>query len=135
MNIKHGIDSAANDSDKAITVPDGEVWQFDWIQAELTSTATVGNRQIVLGVYDQGNVLQAAWHAGATQAASLTRRYTMQPGIYRETTFVDGTIQIAIPKKLVLPPGWYLRIYDRAAIAAAADDMTVSYQATKIYGQ
>lgn len=135
QNIKHTIDATADDSDKTITCPDGELWQIDWVHAWLVSTATVGNRQIVLALYDQAGVIRGDWHAGTTQAASLTRHYAFQPGIYRETAFVDGDIQISIPRKLVIPPGWYLRVYDSAAVAAAADDMTVSYQVTKLRGQ
>lgn len=134
-SIKHAIDADANDSDKAIVVPDGEMWQLDWLHVTFVSTATVGNRQILLSLYDNADVLQADWHAGAVQAASLTRHYMFQPGIYRETAFVNGEIQVSIPRKLVIPSGWYLRVYDSGAIAAAADDMTVAYQATKLCGQ
>lgn len=127
----HAIDSTADDSDKTIVVPDGEIWLLDWLHVTYVSTATVGNRQIVLRLYDSANVLRGDWHAGAVQAASLTRHYAFQPGIYRETAFVDGDIQVAIPDKLVIPPRWYLRILDTAAVDAAADDMTLSYQVTK----
>ncbi len=135
VNIKHAIDTAANDSDKTIVVPDGEMWVLDWLHVTLVSTATVGNRQIKLALYDNADVLQADWTAGAVQAASLTRHYTFQPGLYRETAFVDGEILIAIPQKLVIPAAWYLRVYDSAAVAAAADGMTVAYQVTKLRGQ
>lgn len=132
--VLHAVDDSANDSDKSVTVPDGEVWQLDWLHAMLLSTATVGNRQMVLGVYTNAAVpvMLGDWHAGAVQAASLTRHYMFQPGMYRETTFVDGEIQIALPQKLVLHPGWTLRVYDSAAVAATADDLTISYQVTKL---
>lgn len=135
VNIKHAIDTAADDSDKTIVVPDGEMWVLDWLHVTLVSTATVGNRQIKLALYDNADVLQADWTAGAVQAASLTRHYMFQPGLSRETAFVDGEILIAVPQKLVIPAKWYLRVYDSAAVAAAADDMTVAYQVTKLRGQ
>jgi hypothetical protein len=132
--VLHAIDAAANDSDKSITVPDGEVWQLDWLHAMLQSTATVGNRQLVLGLYDNAGIpnFYGDWHAGTTQAASLARHYMFQPGMYRETAFVDGEIQIAIPQKLVAHPGWIIRVYDSAAVDAAADDLTIAYQVTKL---
>jgi hypothetical protein len=34
---------------------------------------------------------------------------------------------VPLPEVLVIPAGGSLRIYDAAAIAAAADDMTVSF--------
>lgn len=135
MNIKHAIDAAANDSDKTVVVPAGELWQLDWMHVTLVSDATVGTRQIILELYDNANVLQADWHAGATQAASLTRHYMFQPGLLRETAFVNGEILVATPMTLAIPSTWYLRVRDSAAIAAAADDMTVAYQVTKLRGQ
>ena len=115
-------------------MPAGEVWRLDWLHAILVSTATVGNRQMIMSLYDSADVFQADYHAGAVQAASLTRHYSFQPGVFRETAFVNGEIQIAIPMNPVIPSGWYLRIYDSAAIDAAADDLTVAYQFTKLVG-
>jgi len=133
-NIQHGIDSAADDSDKTIVVPDGEMWRLDWLHAILVSTATVGNRQITIALYDSANVLQFDIGAGAVQAASLTRHYMFQPGIFRETTFSGSDIQVAIPLAVIIPSKWYIRVWDSAAIAAAADDLTLNYQFTKIHG-
>lgn len=135
MNILHARDSTANDSDKTVVVPDGELWKLDWLHATLVSDAAVGNRQIVLELYDQADVLQADWSAGAVQAASLTRHYMFQPGLLRETSFVNSEILVALPVTLAVPPGWYLRVRDSSAIAAATDDLTISYQVTKLRGQ
>ena len=55
-------------------------------------------------------------------------------GIYRETAFVDAMIQVPIPMDLYLPAGSVLRFYDSAAIAAAADDMTVAFSVQKFKG-
>ena len=41
-------DEAANDSDKSFTVPAGRMWELTSIWVELVSTATVGNRQMVV---------------------------------------------------------------------------------------
>lgn len=133
-NIKHGLDATADDSDKTVVVPAGEMWVLDWLHATLASSATVGNRQVNLELYDSSDVKRGDWHAGATQAASLTRHFAFQPGIYRETSFVDGDIQISLPYKLVVPSGWYVRVRDTAAVDAAADDLTLSYQFTKLAG-
>jgi hypothetical protein len=119
-------DVTLNDSNKDFIVPAGRQYKIEWVHASLASTAVVGNRQMNIALYDPANVLQADWHSGAVQAASLTRHYMFQPGMYRETAFVDGEIQIAIPINLIVPAEWYLKVYDALAIDAAADDMLVT---------
>jgi hypothetical protein len=131
MAILHKYDATANDSDKSFTVPNGKTWRLDWAHVILASTADVGNRQIEVQILDASSVLRIDFHAGTTQAANLTRHYVFQPGIFRETAFVDGEIQTAIPMNMILPAGWSVRFYDSAAVAATADDMTISFQITE----
>jgi predicted Zn-dependent protease len=52
-------------------------------------------------------------------------------GIFRETAFVANELQVPLPIDLYIPPGGTIRIYDSAAIAAGADDMTVAFQYMK----
>lgn len=131
----HGIfDAAANDSDKSYTVPDGEMWKLLYANIKLVTTATVGNRQIRMSVLDADANEVGYISAGAAQAASLTRNYGFMQGIYRETAFVDGMIQVPIPMDLYLPAGYTVRFYDSAAIAAAADDMTVAIGVKRLKG-
>jgi hypothetical protein len=131
MAIVHKYDAAANDSSKDFVVPSGKTWRFDWAHIILVSTATVGNRQIKVSVYDDSNVLRMDLHAVTTQAASLTRHYVYLPGVYRETSFINDEIQVAVPQNIILLPGWYIRVADSTAVDAAADDMTVSMQITE----
>jgi len=122
----HVRDSDANDSDKVVlTVSAQKVVELQMVHIVFTSTATAGNRQINITVRDKNDTLVADFHAGAVQAASLTRHYIAAQGVYRETSFVDGSIHMPIPQNLMLLPGWDLRVYDSAAVDAAADDMTV----------
>ena len=119
-------DSAANDSDKVVlTVASQKVVEIQYIHVVLTSTATVGNRQIILLVRDENDTLVADVHAGAVQAASNTYHYLFNQGTYRETSVVDGSLHVPIPTNFLLLPGWDVRVYDSAAVDAAADDMTV----------
>lgn len=126
--IRNTYDSAANDSDKTFVVPDGATWELMWAHVSLVSTATVGNRQIRMAILDDDGVERADIHAGAVQAASLTRHYLFMKGVYRETAFVDDEMHVPFPHDLILHAGWQIRIYDESAVAAAADDMTVSFQ-------
>jgi hypothetical protein len=131
MSIQYKYDATADDSDKTFTVPQGKTWRLDWLHTILVTTATVGSRQIEVQILDSSDVLRIDFHAGATQAASLTRHYVCQPGIYRETAVTDNEIQISSPMNMILPAGWKIRVYDATATAAAADDMTVSFQVTE----
>jgi hypothetical protein len=126
MPVSHTRDSTTNDSDKVVlTAATGFAEEILSVHVVLTSTATVGNRQVIIAIRDENDVLVADFHAGAVQAASLTRHYTCGQGVYRETSFIDGSIHMPMPKDMYLLPGWDLRVYDSGAIDAAADDMTV----------
>ncbi len=118
-------DATPNDSDKTFTVPDGYLWKLNSMLVTLVTSADVGNRQIVIEAKNELGAIVGRMSAGAVQAASTTRYYSIMQGIYRETSFVNNDIQIPLPMDTYLPAGYSLRVYDSAAIAAAADDMTV----------
>lgn len=128
------FDSTANDSDKSFTVPAGEMWKLMYANVKLVTSADVGNRQLRFAVTDPNGNEVGYISAGAVQAASLTRSYGFLQGIYRETAFIDGMIQIPIPIDLYLSAGSTIRFYDSAAIAAAADDMTVAFGVQRFKG-
>lgn len=119
-------DAATNDSDKTLTVPAGRQWAVKSLYAALVSTATVGNRQLDVLFTDAADSPIAKAVAGAVQAASLTREYIFAPSNPQETAFTNGLMFRALPDRLVLPAGYKIRIYDSAAIDAAADDLTVN---------
>lgn len=132
--IDRFIDVNPNDSDKTATVPEGEMWHLNSIMVVLTTTATVGNRQILIEAKNTSGVVIGRISAGAVQAASLTRYYQCMQGTYRETAFINGDIQIPIPQDAYFPAGFSLRVYDSAAIDPTADDMTVSISVKKYQG-
>ena len=117
-------DVALNDSDKSFTVPTDEEWDVLTVQVELISTADVGNRQIAVEAQGAGSEVLGRWLAGVVQAASVTNRYNFGPGLADQTTL--RTLELTTPMpRLRLGPGMVLRVFDLAAIAAAADDMEV----------
>lgn len=114
-----------NDSDKTFTVPTGKSWRILSVHVRLVTTATVGNRQIEVRLTDDSNNNIGHAPAGAVQAASLTRHYTFAPGLADLTGFRD-TDKLTTPlPDVVLPAGYKVRIFDTAAVDAAADDMHV----------
>lgn len=126
MRFKHEYEATADDSSKDFTVGTGEIWVIDHVAVTLASTATAGNRQVVLKVLDDSSNVLAVISAGAVQAAALTYNYSFFVGAPSETTVVNTSLKVGMPL-LTLLPGWTLRVEDDAAVAAAADDMTVSF--------
>lgn len=118
--------STLNDSDVTWTVPAGNEWEISFIAASLITTATAGNRLMRIEIGDGTNLF---WFKnwGLVQAASLTRYYYAGPSLPDDTTFdAAGRTRILFePSRIILPAGWTVRVFDSAAIAPAADDMTV----------
>jgi hypothetical protein len=125
LNLTQQSDATADDSDKTFAVPSGKQWHVRSIGVRLVTTATVGNRQLDILITDGSDNLLIKLAAGAVQAASLTRDYTFAPGLPNDTSFANGAMTRALPENLVLPAGYKIRVYDSAAIDAAADDLTV----------
>lgn len=121
-------DATANDSSKSWIVPGNELWKLNHAHIDLVTSADVGNRLIQMDVLDENSNVVTSITAGVVQAAGLTRHYAFFQGIYRETAFVNNEVQVPVPADLYLPAGYTIKFYDVAAIAAAADDMTVAFQ-------
>lgn len=124
--IKHTRITSTNDSDAVVlTAGANKLIEILGLQVAFTSTATAGNRQLVITIQDDSDAVVFNYSAGAVQAASLTRSYSFGRGTFRETAFVDGKIMCPIAFGTVLLPAWDLRVADSAGVDAAADDMTI----------
>jgi len=123
-------DLTADDSDKNWVTPADVIRQILGIWVEYTSTATAGNRQIVVEIQIAGPDTTAQWaRAGVTQAASLTYYYEFAPGLADLTALRDTDyLTTPIPVTSLLKEADVLRVYDNNAVAVAADDMIVHIQ-------
>ena len=121
---KTQIEETANDSDKTFTVPANKLWVVQGIWILYASSADVGNRYVRILLTDSAD--KTYWLSAAAQAhaASLSRNYHATPG--QGVRGTSGAEVMPLPNPCVLPAGWKIRVYDSAAIAAAADDMTVA---------
>jgi hypothetical protein len=117
-------DETTNDSDKTFTVPASTEWEVLSIWIELTTTATVGNRQVVVEMQDSTGDVIGSFLAGIVQTASLAKNYMFAPGLELMAAFVGTYLSFPLPP-MFLPAGFKVRVYDSAAIDAAADDMVV----------
>jgi hypothetical protein len=119
--------TTTNDSDNTFTVPAGTEYQVLSVYVTLATTATVGNRQMVVRALDSSDNVIAEYVAGALQAASLTYRYLF--GTVVDMTAVRDSTYLGVAMgAIALSAGQKLRVYDKAEVDAAADDMVVRVQ-------
>lgn len=118
-------DTAANDSDKTLTVTTGKVWHVLHLYAKLVTTATVGNRQIVLIVSDATGTELYRNSAVAVQTASATEYYYWGWPIQTPAETVATFHHLPFPFTY-LPGGSTIRVDDSADVDAAADDLTLN---------
>lgn len=81
-------------------------------QVILTTDATVANRQLAVGVYDDAGAPALIFdnHAGAVVAASQAGvHFELMPGVPRETAVVAGSLQVPIPSNYIVRGGWTIR--------------------------
>ena len=92
-----------------ITEDGGLILRFAHIK--LTTDGTVASRYTKLSLLDaDGSTVIADWHAGVAQVASATdQHHEFMPGIYRETAFINGTLQVPFPTELHVQKGQYLQ--------------------------
>ena len=119
-------DETLNDSDKTITVTAGQLWQVLSIRLEFTTTATVGDRQLVIQWRDDSDDIVGEVKAGIVQAASNTYYYEFAPALADLLAVRDSDwLMTPLPPTLFLPAGYDLRIWDNNAVDAAADDLII----------
>ncbi|MFQ5798844.1 MAG: hypothetical protein ACE5H0_09150 [Bacteroidota bacterium] len=125
-------DETANDSDKTFTVDSDEEWRVKSIYVELVTTATTGDRQLVVEYQDAAADVIAEVRAGAVQAPSLTRKYLFAVGAIDLTSFRDTDFLMTPLPEIMMTEGFKIRIYDIKAKDAAADDMEVHMMVERI---
>lgn len=116
------IDATADDSDKTFTVPTGKIWDLQMIQVRLVTTASAGNRTLVV-LISNATPTEVWWHfTNYNHAANTDVRYHLFKAASRYTSASPQTFSLP---DLLLPAGYTIRVYDAAAIDATHDDMTV----------
>lgn len=120
-------EEAADDSDKVLDfdtdINEGVAFEVEAVRVEYVATATAGERRLNLQVRDgAADILQVLEFAD-TAAANATTNYQAAPGL----TPASGTdvSYETLPDNFTLRPGQDLRLFDAAAVDAAADDVTL----------
>lgn len=120
--------TTTNDSDNTFTVPATTEYQILSVYITLATSADVGARVMAVNATKSDDALIREYISPLTQAASLTYRYQLGQDMPNDAALVDTTLLRRTFGPLFLTAGQKLRVYDRAAIAAAADDMTIQVQ-------
>ena len=132
--VKWSRDATANDSDKIVlTVPTGKLVRLIDVAGTIVNTATVGNRTLRVDIGNGTNVIwysQISANITASQRGSIRIRFSgAAMTVYTSAQYgLDGNYEnINISQtgpEMWLPAGYTVRIWDTAAIDAAADDLT-----------
>ena len=127
-------DAALNDSDKSFTVPAGKIWTAVLSYAQLTASAAVGNRVLMMAITDGTNELynsEVTSSIAATQVGQLIVQFgdvQANSNVHRllgtPATAANVTRTSNAPD-MILPAGYVIHVWDTAAIDAAVDDLTV----------
>jgi len=122
-------EEVVDDSDKTFAVAtDGSAAYYEvlGIRLEVVADATVGTRTWSVQVLDSAADVVVDWpmSTGADVTASASLNIELSPGSINLAA-IGGTAREFLPRGLMLRQGDSLRVFDRAAIAAAGDDMIV----------
>lgn len=117
---------------KQVQVPGNEIWKLNYLFIRLSCTATVGFRRLLIEVEDANGNLIERIRVRAEQAASSDRDYRFISNIVSETSFQSDKIYTAIPGDVYLDSGYTLKLSDENVIDAAADQMIIAFQASRV---
>ena len=127
-------DVVANDSDKTFTCPVDKLWSLFLVEGCIATTATVGNRIMTVIISDATGAIWSTPNSGNIAASSNGQVITgaQIPVGTTATRRTDGVAGLAavqinhpLPSPFYMTAGQTIRVYDAAAIDAAADDMSV----------
>jgi hypothetical protein len=93
------------------TVPNNTAYRVLYGHIALTTNATVADRRVRIAVVDDDGTEIFDVHSGAVVPASQTsQHHEIMQGIYRETAFIGGAIQVPIGSDIWAPTSYKLRI-------------------------
>jgi len=121
---------------KSYTVPAGKIRVYDYIAAQLSTSADAGNRRFCVLILDAtGNILHQPAYTPAVVASKKavvllfpSASYSVTATVvHRLDAFTDPDIALmdSVPA-YHLSAGETLKIYDQANVAAAADSMVIA---------
>lgn len=122
--VKWVRDATTNDSNKDFTCPASKLWQIKMVWFQIDCTATVGNRVPTIAIAPNGTNFFNVLVGGALTAGNTGVYMSSFTGYTADDASNSYTLSQNAPE-VILTPGAILRVWDSAAVDAAADDMTV----------
>jgi hypothetical protein len=103
--------SVAGNVNTEFVTPAGTQRRILYGLAKLTTDATVANRWVRLSVLNESGETMVCLCAGVAVAASATNQlFSYLQGVYRETSFINGVLQVPIASDLIVPAGYTVRL-------------------------
>jgi hypothetical protein len=131
--VKSTGSSIAGNVVTTISAGEGEFRSVLYGQVILTTDATVANRRVVFRIVDEGDNDLFDSHSGAVVAASASNQHhEFMQGIFRETSFVGGALQVPIPINCVIPPGYGVQLEVENGVAGDSYDYTLLAETTPV---
>lgn len=125
--------SVAGNVVTTITSGDAQINTFLYGQVALTTDGTAANRRVIVGVYDDSGNAIIDVHSGAVVAASASdQHHELLQGVFRETSFVGGALQVPIPKDLIIPPGYSFKITVENGVAGDSYDYSLAFSVNHV---
>lgn len=117
-----------NASSAEWTVPANTIWEIRSIYVEYVASGTAGSRQLAIESLNSGGTVIGNLRAGAVLTAGGTGIYQFGPGLQQETTFRDTNYIAQMMYPIALGAGQKLKVYDKALIGTASDDVSIYMQ-------
>lgn len=121
--------SAAGNANVDFTVPSNKQWELLYAHVILTTDATAANRYMETSVLDTASTEVIDIHSGVAVPASQTNQHhSLMQGVYRETSFINNTVQVPIPMDLVASEGWTFRFSVANGVAGDSHSVTAVFE-------
>lgn len=111
-------------ANKVVTVPTGKQWEVLSLSAKIQTTATVGNRTVLIGI-DNGTVNEDILSVQAPSVAASTFDFLALGMSYPKDTAYDSNKRFLFPiPKTILNAGDHIRLKDNSTVDLVNDTIT-----------
>lgn len=105
--IEFEATGVAGDVDTTYTVPANTTWRVLYGYVKLTTDATVANRWVRVGLFSADGTSKKLCNCSGKEvaASSSNQEHAFMQGIYRETSFINGLIQVPLGQDAIVTAG------------------------------
>ena len=122
-NIILSQTSVAGNANADFTVPASKTYRILYGHAILTTDATVANRYVTIAAVNGATTIYDTIAGAPVAASGTSQHHEFMQGIYRESAFINNTIQAPIPQDFILSGGWTFRVNVENGVAGDSYDV------------